>query len=127
MAYTLSASGRKSDVIGTLRQQAAQQSAALPSQGERDNLTASLDEAEGMVNQYAGDTDSVSVSVSGHISQSDTALGMSKNVGISISRGAAGAAETGTATRVAGVPGAPTPEQPAVDRRGATPNPIPRI
>lgn len=105
MAYTLSASGRKSDVIGALRQQAASQSAALPSQGERDNLTAALDEAEEMVDEHAGDSDSVSVTIQGHISQSDTALAMSKNIGISISRGAAGAVveESGSPKAATGV------------------------
>lgn len=119
MAYTLSASGRKSDVIGQLRQQAASQSASLPAQGERDNLNASLDEAEKMVEQYAGDTDSVGVTVSGHISQSDTALAVSKQVNMSISRGAAGAATPPT-------PPAPTP---TVDTTGGTKQPSanPRI
>lgn len=93
MAYTLSASGRKSDVIGQLRQQAASQAAALPSQGERDNLNASLDEAEKMVEAHAGDGDSVGVTLSGHISQSDTALSMSKQVNVSIARGAVAAAD----------------------------------
>lgn len=113
MAYTLSASGAKRDVIGQLRQQVASQSAGLPSQGERDNLTATLEEAEKMVEEHAGDTDSVSITISGHISQSDTALAMSKNIGVSISRGAAGALAPPDRRTPAG---APTETSPAASR-----------
>lgn len=88
MAYTMSATGNKADVIGTIRQQASTQSAALSSQAERDHLNASLDDVEKIVQDHAGDGDSVGVSVSGHISQSDTALSISKQVGVSITRGA---------------------------------------
>lgn len=126
MAYTLTGSGQKSDVIGSLRQQAAQQGASLVSQGERDQLNDSVADAEKIVNQLAGDADSVSVSVNGHISQSDTALSVTKNVGISISRGAGSAVPPGGAQAGAPANGAPAPAQPtaevvdAATRAGAT-------
>lgn len=118
MAYTLTGSGQKADVIGSLRQQAAQQGAALVSQGERDQLNDSLNDAEKIVNELAGDADSVSISVTGHISQSDTALAVTKNVGVSISRGAAPNAVppggTGVGAPANGAPAA-APEQPTTE------------
>lgn len=114
MAYTMSATGGKGDVIGQLRQQAAAQSAGLTSQREREHVTEALDEAEKIVNEFAGDTDSVSVTIGGNVSQSDTALGISKNVGVSISRGAAASQ--------------PAPEgAPITETVAAAPRPNPRI
>lgn len=89
MAYTMSATGSKADVIGQLRQQAAQQSAGLPNQAERDQVKASVDDAEAALNTYAGDNDSVGVTITGNISQSDPgSFALHKSVGVSISRAA---------------------------------------
>lgn len=113
MAYTMSATGNKRDVIGQLRQQAASQSAALTSQAERDQLTDSVNDVEKYVNENASDNDAVGVTINGHISQTESSsLAMSRSVGVSISRGAAAPAPAPTAPAAAGTPTPPAPGAP---------------
>lgn len=86
MAYTINVTGTKSDVIAIARQQASSQSAGLPNQEERDTLEKAITDAEEVVNRFAGENDSISLTISGHMSQTDTALASDRRVGISISR-----------------------------------------
>jgi hypothetical protein len=121
MAYTMSATGNKADVIGQLRQQAASQSAALTSQAERDQLTDSVNDVEKYVNENASDNDSIGVTINGHISQTESSsLAMSRSVGVSISRGAAAPAPAAAAP-AAGTPTPATPAPGAPSAPAATP------
>lgn len=99
MAYTISESGSKADVMAKVRQRAESQKAGLPSQEERDGLAKAIDEAEDYVGRFAGENDSVSVTISGHASQTDTALAMQKSCAVSISRAAGAPAPAPTDDR----------------------------
>lgn len=107
MTYSLNVSGRKADALAAMRAQAESQRAGIQGTDERDDMTAALDQIEDMVNKFAGDDDVVTISASGHLSQTDTALGYGKSCGISISK-----ANTATAGQLAGVTGIPS-ESPA--------------
>ena len=94
MTYSITRSGTKAEVLAAIAEQAAQQSLGA---AERVYLDASVKSVTDVVNQYAGENDAVSVSASGHVSQSDTDLAMQHTFGVSIRKAAAG--------RTAGVSG----------------------
>jgi hypothetical protein len=92
MTYNINVSGRRDDAVAALTTQAAQQRTGLQA-AEQQAFDKAITEATDLVTQNAGENDSVSISVSGHYSQTDTALGIGKSCGISISRGTAPAAQ----------------------------------
>lgn len=86
MGYNISTSGRRADALSAMRSQAGAQLATIQSPAERAALDEAVNRAEKDIMQYAGDTDSVSISISGHVSQAESALGISQSVGVSISK-----------------------------------------
>ena len=89
MGYNISTSGRRADALSAMRSQAAAQLATIQSPAERDALEGAVARAEQDVLQYAGEGDSVSISISGHVSQAESSLGISQSVGVSISKAVA--------------------------------------
>ena len=95
MSYNITVNGRKADVLGQFRQQAASQRATLPNEYERRQLDGAVSSIESQVNELAGDDDNVAITAHGSFSQGDTQLGFNSTIGVTITKGAAAAPTAG--------------------------------
>jgi hypothetical protein len=95
MAYNINVTGNKADVLAALRSQAAAQRTTQTSAYEQGLLDKAVTDAEEKVNQFAGDDDSIAVSINGNFSQADRALGVNSTCGVSISKAAAATPQSG--------------------------------
>jgi hypothetical protein len=124
MAFNITVTGRKTDAISQLRQQAGAQRPGQTSGTEAALLDEAVQKVESQVSQYAGDDDSVSITVHGNFSQQDRSLGISCTTGVSISKAAAAAPGAPAPAVGAGAP-APIPGTPAAPAGGVAAAPTP--
>jgi len=87
MSYHINVTGKKADALAQLNAQAGNQRTYLPGDYERGVMDKAVAAATEQVNQFAGEHDSVSITVSGHSSQTDQSFGIASSYGVTIAKG----------------------------------------
>jgi hypothetical protein len=120
MSYNLTATGDKGHVVGSIRNQAGQARAGLPTEGERSTLDAEVKALEELLEKNMREGDTASVTLTGYESNAPTAFAMQKQCGITIMRAGSvispSAISPAASGMTAGAPGtqpAPTTAAPA--------------